>query len=63
MTKISDEEKELLDELIKNKNISKHLIYELVEKAIEIRYQNKAIGFKDDISDLIKEFANDKRGS
>ena len=42
--------------------MSNDLIIKLVNKAIEIRYQDKPIGFKDEISDLIKEYANDKKG-
>lgn len=62
MLKLPNEDKELLYELIIQKKISNDLIINLVNKAIEVRYQDKPIGFKDEISDLIKEYANDKRG-
>lgn len=62
MLKLPNEDKELLYELIIQKKISNDLIINLVNKAIEVRYQDKSIGFKDEISDLIKEYANDKRG-
>jgi len=55
------EDKELLYDLIEQKKISNSLIERLVNKAIEVRFQDKTIGFKDEISDLIKEYANDKR--
>lgn len=62
MLKLPNEDKELLYELIIQKKISNDLIINLVNKAIEVRYQDKPIGFKDEISDLIKEYANDKKG-
>jgi hypothetical protein len=39
----------------------KKLVIELVSKAMDVRYQDKSIGFKDEISDLIKKYANDKK--
>jgi len=59
--KIPQEDQQLLMELSNEKGINYNLVSKLVEKAIEIRYQNKSIGFKDEISDLIKEYANDKK--
>lgn len=61
MLEIPKEDKELLLQLINEKEISESLINKLVNKAIEVRYQTKVIGFKDEISDLIKEYANDKK--
>jgi len=61
MLKIPKEDEELLLELIEAKKLSKELIFKLVKKALDIRYQNRVIGFKDELSDLIKEYANDKR--
>jgi len=61
MLKIPKEDEELLLELIEAKKLSKDLIFKLVKKALDIRYQNRVIGFKDELSDLIKEYANDKR--
>lgn len=58
---LPEEEKKLLTELSKEKNISIELISKLVDKATEVRYQDKVIGFKDELSDLIKEYANDKK--
>jgi len=57
---IPREDELLLQQLIKEKNISEELIYKLVNKAIEVRYQDRVAGLKDEISDLIKEYANDK---
>jgi hypothetical protein len=62
MLKIPKEDEKLLLQLIKDKNISKELILKLVDKAIGVRYKTKSIGFRDEISDLIKEYANDKKG-
>jgi hypothetical protein len=53
-------DEELLLKLTKEKNISYELILRLVAKAKEFRYQERQIGVKDDISDLIKEYANKK---
>ena len=61
MLEIPEEDENLLLQLIDEKDISKELITKLVNKAIEVRYQDKVIGFKDEISDLIKEYANDKK--
>ena len=61
MLEIPEEDKKLLLQLIDEKNISEELINKLVNKAIEVRYQDKVIGLKDEISDLIKEYANDKK--
>jgi hypothetical protein len=58
---IPQEDQQLLIKLSNEKGINYNLISNLVEKAIEIRYQNKPIGFKDEISDLIKKYANDKK--
>lgn len=58
---LPEEEKKLLTELSQEKNISIELISKLVDKATEVRYQDKVIGFKDELSDLIKEYANDKK--
>ncbi len=55
---IPNEDEKLLLELLDEKKIPKDLIFELVNKAIDIRYQDKVIGLKDEISDLIKEYAN-----
>ncbi|NKQ38026.1 MAG: hypothetical protein HF967_00855 [Methanosarcinales archaeon] len=63
MLNIPVEDKQLLLQLINEKNVSEELINKLVSKAIEVRYQDKVIGLKDEISDLIKEFANDKKVS
>ena len=60
MLELPKEDNELLLQLIDEKNVSKDLINKLVHKAIKVRYQEKAIGFKDEISDLIKEYSNDK---
>lgn len=43
------------------KNLSEDLMLKLVKKAISVRYQDRAIGFKDELSDLIKTYANDKK--
>lgn len=61
MINIPDEDRKLLLELSKEKKISSELVTSLVNKAIEVRYQDKTIGFKDELSDLIKEYANDKK--
>jgi hypothetical protein len=62
MLKIPKEDEELLLELIEEKKLPEKLILELVKKALDIRYQDRVvIGFKDDLSDLIKEYANDKK--
>lgn len=61
MLEIPKEDKELLLQLINEKEISESLINKLVTIAIEVRYQTKVIGLKDEISDLIKEYANDKK--
>jgi len=53
-------EKKLLEQLAKEHNLPKELVNKLVEKATKVRYQQRAMGFKDEISDLIKEYANDK---
>lgn len=58
-----EEDKKILNELIDKKNVPKELINKLVKKAIKIRYQDRVVGFKDEISDLIKEYANDKKNS
>jgi len=63
LLKIPEEDKKLLLHLIDEKNISEELINKLVNKAIEVRYQDKVIGLKDEISDLIKEYANNKKAS
>ena len=60
MLNIPKEDENLLQKLIEEKKISEELIYTLATKAIEVRYQDRAIGFKNEISDLIKEYANDK---
>ena len=54
-------EKKLLEKLAKEHNLPKDLINKLVGKAIKVRYQQRAMGFKDEISDLIKEYANDRK--
>lgn len=61
MLDIPEEDKKILLDLAEARNISNKLILELVSKAMDVRYQDKAIGFKDEISDLIKEYANDKK--
>ena len=61
MLEIPEEDKKILLELIDKKKIPEELIIKLVNKAIAVRYQDKVIGFKDEISDLIKEYANDKK--
>lgn len=61
MLEIPEEDKKLLLQLADEKKISEELIIKLVSQAIKIRYQDKAIGFKDEISSLIKEYANDKK--
>ncbi len=61
MLEIPEEDKNLLLQLVDEKKIPKELIISLVSKAISVRYQDKVIGFKDEISDLIKEYANDKK--
>lgn len=61
MLKIPQEDEKLLLQLTIEKKLSEELIVKLVEKAIEVRYKSKSIGFKDEISDLIKEYANDKK--
>ncbi len=61
MLKIPKEDEELLLELIQEKKFPKELIFKLVEKALNIRYQDRVVGFKDELSDLIKEYANDKK--
>ena len=63
MLEIPEEDKKLLLQLTNEKNVSEELINKLVNKAVEVRYQDKAIGLKDEISDLIKEYANDKKVS
>ena len=59
MLELPEEDKKLLYQLIEEKTVPERLIVKLVQLAIEVRYQDKAIGFKDEISDLIKEYAND----
>ena len=59
---IPNEDEKLLLEVLDEKKIPKDLIFELVVKAIDIRYQDKVIGLKDEISDLIKEYANKGNG-
>lgn len=61
MLNIPEEDEKLLLDLTREKDISPELVVELVNKAMDVRYQDKAIGFKDEISDLIKEYANDKK--
>lgn len=61
--KLLEEDEKILKELIDKKNVPKELINKLVKKAIKIRYQDRVVGFKDEISDLIKEYANDKKHS
>ena len=61
MLKIPQEDEELLLELITEKELPKELIFKLVEKAIEYRYQTRPIGFQSDVSDLIREYANQKK--
>jgi len=63
LLEIPEEDKKLLLQLTNEKNVSEELINKLVNKAVEVRYQDKAIGLKDEISDLIKEYANDKKVS
>ena len=63
MLEIPEEDKKLLIQLIEEKDISEDLVVNLVKKAIAVRYQDKTIGFKDEISDLIKEYANDKKAN
>lgn len=58
---IPEEDKKLLLDLASEKNVSSKLVIVLVSKAMDVRYQDKSIGFKDEISDLIKEYANDKK--
>ena len=62
MTQLPQKDQELLFELIDSKKLPVILITKLVNKAIEVRYQDKVIGFKDELSDLIKEYANDHKG-
>jgi len=59
LLELPEEDKKLLYQLIEEKTVPERLIVKLVQLAIEVRYQDKAIGFKDEISDLIKEYAND----
>ena len=59
---IPKEDEKLLLDLLDEKKIPKDLIFELVNKAIDIRYQDRVIGLKDEISDLIKEYANKANG-
>ncbi len=61
MLEIPEEDKKILLQLIEKKKIPEELIIDLVNKAMAVRYQDKVIGFKDEISDLIKEYANDKK--
>ncbi len=61
LLEIPKEDEELLLQLIEEKKLSKELIIELVNKALEIRYQDRVIGFKDELSDLIRKYANDKK--
>jgi len=61
MSKIPKEDEELLLQLIEEKKLPEKLILKLVKKALDIRYQDRVIGFKDELSDLIKEYANDKK--
>ena len=62
MLEIPKEDERLLLELIREKRLSKNLIIELVKKALDIRYQNRiTANFRDELSDLIKRYANDKR--
>ena len=63
MLEIPEEDKKLLIQLIEEKDISEDLVVKLVNKAIAVRYQDKTIGLKDEISDLIKEYANDKKAN
>ena len=63
MLEIPEEDEKLLVQLTNEKNVSEELIKKLVNKAVEVRYQDKVIGLKDEISDLIKEYANDKKAS
>lgn len=61
MIDIPKDDKKLLLELTQERDVPKELILELVEKAIEVRYQTRVIGLKDDFSDLIKSYANKKK--
>ena len=61
LLEIPKEDEELLLQLLEEKKLSKDLIIDLVRKALEIRYQDRVIGFKDELSDLIKMYANDKK--
>lgn len=54
-------EKKLLEKLAKEHNLPKELVNILVEKANQVRYQQRAMGFKDDIAGLIKEYANKEK--
>ena len=63
LLEIPEEDKKILLQLIDKKEIPEKLIIRLVKKAIAVRYQDKVIGFKDEISDLIKEYANDKKAN
>jgi len=63
LLEIPEEDEKLLVQLTNEKNVSEELIKKLVNKAVEVRYQDKVIGLKDEISDLIKEYANDKKAS
>ena len=57
---INKEDKELLLQLSKEYNLDEHLNIKLVEKIMKVRYQDKVIGLKDEISDIIKLYANKK---
>jgi len=61
LIKIPKDDKKLLLELTQEKKLPEELILSLVKKAIEVRYQTRVIGLKDDFSELIKEYANKKK--
>jgi hypothetical protein len=63
LIQLPKDDQELLYDLIDSKKLPAKLITKLVNMAIEVRYQDKVIGFKDELSDLIKEYANDRKES
>jgi len=50
--KLNNEEEQLLKQLCSEYSLTEALIFQLVEKAFEIRYKNKH-GIKDDLKSII----------
>ncbi len=56
---LQKEEKKLLKELIVKHNLNEHLVFQLIDRAMEVRYKDRVYaGFKDELRDIIYQFAN-----